>query len=404
MRISVMAWRNLWRNHRRTGVTIAAMTLGLLVMILYTGMVEGYLRAMEKNLIELELGDIQIHAEGYFNKPSIYARMKDASEVVARLEADGYRATPRLLGGALAAAKDASAGAQLRGVDVAREAQVSGIGAHVAEGEWLDPARPDEVVIGRRLARTLDVRVGDELVVLSQAVDGSTANALYRVRGVLKAVSDGTDRAGVFMTSAAFLELFVFEGGAHQIVVRRPEGLPLEAATARAQALAPGYDVRSWRQLSPMLASMFDSTRSVMTVLFLTFYVVIAILILNALLMAVFERIREFGVLKAVGVGPRAVLLLIVTESAYQTLISVGLALILTVPGFWYLSTVGVDMGVLGGASMMGIAFDPVWRAVVTPQAYLSPLSLLVVIVSVATLIPAIKAARISPLEALRHT
>lgn len=399
-----MAWRNLWRNRRRTLVTISAMTLGLLVMILYTGMVEGYLRAMERNLLELELGDIQVHTEGFRNKPSIYLRIDDAEAVVERLEGAGLKATPRLLGGALAAGKDTSAGAQLRGVDVAREAKVSGIGAHVLEGEWLDEAHPEGVVLGRRLAKTLDVKVGDELVVLGQAVDGSTANELYRVRGVLKAISDGTDRAAVFMTKGAFSSLFAIERGAHQIVVRRPPEAELSAATDEVGALAEGLDVRSWRQLAPMLASMFDSTRAVMSVLFMTFHVVIAILILNALLMAVFERIREFGVLKAVGVGPRAVLALIAAESGYQTAISVAAALVLSVPGFWFLTTVGVDMGVLGGTSVMGVAMDSVWRAEVTAEAYLHPLSLLVVIVSIATSIPALKAARISPLEALRYT
>ena len=171
MGILKMAWRNLWRHSRRTIVTVAAMTLALFVLILYTGLLEGYLQNMEGNILDLELGDVQVHAGDYLNRPSIYTRIERPEALLHSLESQGYHATARLLGGGLVAAGDSSAGASFRGVDVARDREVSKIGEHVSQGVWLDPAEPKGVVLGRRLARTLNVETGDELVFLGQAAE-----------------------------------------------------------------------------------------------------------------------------------------------------------------------------------------------------------------------------------------
>jgi hypothetical protein len=127
-------------------------------------------------------------------------------------------------------------------------------------------------------------------------------------------------------------------------------------------SLARELDVKTWRQLLPTISSMLDSARGVMIAMFFIIYVAIGILILNAMLMAVFERIREFGVLKALGVGPFDVLRLILVESAIQTAIAILVGVSLAVPGILYLSRTGIDLGKLGGVTIMGIAWDPVWR------------------------------------------
>jgi ABC-type lipoprotein release transport system permease subunit len=398
-----MAWRNLWRHGRRTIVTIGAMTLALLVLILYSGLVEGYLQSMERNILDLEVGDVQAHADDYLNRPSIYTLIEEPEALLDLLESQGYRATARLLGGGLVAARDSSAGASLRGIDIVRDARVSQIYQHVSQGEWLDAEDPKGVVLGRRLAQTLDVGPGDELVLLSQATDGSMANDLFEVRGVLQSVGDATDRAGVFLTAEAFREFFVLADGAHQIILRRSGDQSLEEVAAAIRAAAPELDVKTWRELMPTMASIMDSTRAMVQVIFFVVYVVIAILVLNAMLMAVFERIREFGVMKAIGVMPATVLQLIVAESAFQTAIAIALGLVLSIPGLWYLTNYGIDTGALGGISFMGVAFNQIWYAIVTPYTIVGPVAALIIMVTLAVLYPALKAVRIGPLEAMRH-
>jgi len=398
-----MAWRNVWRNRRRTLVTVAATTLAFTVMIVYSSLVEGYLRSMERNILDLELGDVQIHAPDYEDDPSLYSSIQDPDALLRRFDERGYHATARLLGFGLGAAGDASAGVTLYGIDVARDSMVSRIDERIQSGAWLDPSRPNEVVVGHQLARTLEVKPGDELVLVSQAADGSMANDLFVVRGVLQVVSEGADRAGVFMTQEAFRRFFAFPTGAHEIILRRPPATTLDAFAADVRALAPGERVQTWRELSPTLASMLDSARGVMMIVFLIVYVAIGILILNAMLMAVFERIREFGVLKAIGYAPSQVLGMIFGECAVQTALAIVVGGALAAPALWYLKNVGIDMGRLGGMAIMGMVLDPVWRGVIEPRVFVGPLFTLLFIVAVAAVYPAAKAAWISPIRAIQH-
>lgn len=398
-----MAWRNVWRNRRRSLVTVAAMSLALLTMILYTGLVEGYLDAMERNVLDLEVGDVQVFAGDYRRNPSIYTRIDDSERLLGRLEEAGFRASGRLLAFGLVAADEASAGASFRGLDVARDAEVSEVSHQLDRGRWLDPADPKGVVIGRKLARTLGIDIGGELLVITQGADGSMAYELYNVSGVLRGISDAIDRSGVFMTDSSFRELMTLPEGVHQIIVRRPAELDLSAAQVRIQELATQYDVRSWRQLMPTVASMLDAGRSAMILMGFIIYLAIAVLILNAMLMSVFERIRELGVLKALGFSPFALLGLILLESVIQTAMAIGIGLALGIPGILYLSRVGIDLGMLAGTSILGIAMDPIWRAAINTRVFMMPVLLLTGIVLLAVIYPAAKAAMLRPVEAMRH-
>jgi len=403
MNIFKMAWRNVWRNTRRTTVTIAAMTLALMVEVLYSGLVFGYFQGLENDLLDLEVGDVQIFAPDYLDTPSIYSAIEDPDALVATLNGMGYPACPRLLGGALAAAGESSAGVAIRGIEVDLEKEVTLLHEKIADGAWLDSSDKNGVVIGRRLARTLAVKLGDEIVLLTQAADGSIAHDLFRIRGVLLGIADGTDRTAVYMNGAAFRELMEFPEGSHQIIVRRPQETDLETAAQTIRQAATDLDVKTWKELMPLIATMFESTRGMIVIIFLVVYIAIAILVLNAMLMAVFERIREFGILKAIGVGPFSVFGLILAEAGIQTLVALVSGLLLALPGMWYLSEVGIDVGSLGGMNVMGLAMRPVWNGVYTLDTVVVPIILLVVIVFFAVLYPALKAALIRPVQAMQY-
>ncbi len=405
MEIKKMAWRNVWRNPRRSGVTIAAMTFSLFMMILFTSFYEGFLNKMEANIIEVEIGDIQIHERNYRNKPSIYNSIKDSEAIANTLESLNYQTSERLLGSGLVASDETSAGASIFGINIADDADVSVVFERVLHGQWLDPEAPRGVVIGRLLARTLDVDVGDEIILLSQAYDGSMANDLFSVRGILGPISEQTDRSGIFMPQQSFVEFYSSRNDAHRLVIRRPADVDLPSALAdvkRATDLSI-LEVKSWRELSPILASMVDSALQMLQLGFLVIYVAVVILLLNAMLMAVFERVREFGILKAIGVSPVSVMLLILTEGAIQTAVAIALALILSAPALWYLVEVGINLGAIGGVSVMGMTLDPVWHGVISTTTFFMPLTTMLIVVILGILYPALKAARITPLEAIHH-
>jgi ABC-type lipoprotein release transport system permease subunit len=397
------AWRNVWRSRRRTLVTISAMSFALWTMILYSGLMSWYLRDIEATILDLEVGDVQVHSLDYRDDPSLYSRIDGADALLAGLRAAGYRAAPRLLAYGMAAAEESSAGVAFFGVDVARDAEVSLVHEHLLRGSWLDAADPQGVVLGRRLARMLAIDVGAEIVVLSQGTDGALAADLYRVRGVLESIGAAVDRAGVFMNADTFRELFVLPSGVHQIVVRRPTGTELDVAAEAVRAAAAGLDVRTWRDLMPTLASLLDSARAVLVMMIVIVYLAIAVLVLNAMLMAVFERIRELGVLKALGFGPGGILALMFAEALYTTAISILIGVALGAPTLYYLATVGVELSSLTGMSVMGIAMSTVWHADISAATFGVPIAVLTLIVFLAVIYPALKAALIDPVEAIHH-
>ena len=397
-----LAWRNVWRNTRRSAVTIAATSLALFVMIVYTGLVTGYIDGLKSNILDLETGDAQAFAEGYRDKPSLYTTIDQPAEFADALQAAGFVVSGRLLATGLGAGEENSSGVQMIGVDVLSDAKVTSIAEHVKQGAWLQP--DDEgVVLGWRLAESLNLGLGDELVILSQGADGSMANDVYPVRGILKGISDSVDRAGVFMTHTEFRELMVLDAGVHQMIIRVPAGAELSAATDQANSFAPeGVKVESWRQIKPTLASMLESSEKVMVVMSVIVDLAVGIVILNAMLMAVFERIRELGVLKAIGFTPLKILKVIYIETAIQTLVALILGVGVALPVNLYLVSTGLDLSAMGNMSIMGVAWDPIWRSTVTAETYAVPVTVLVIIVALAVVYPALRAAFIKPLDAIR--
>jgi putative ABC transport system permease protein len=391
------------RNRRRSFVTISAMAFALFVEVLYSGLIPGYMQAMVEDITNLEIGDLQVHDPEYRDAPSIYAVIEDPAAALASLDELGYPAAPRLLGGGLAASGEFSAGAAFRGVDLERDGGVSLVQHKIADGAWLDASDPKGVVVGKFLARTLQVKPGSELLVLGQATDGSMAHDLYSVRGVLGSVAEATDRTTIYMGDATFRELMVMPTGVHQIVVKLPGDVALEDAAPAMAAAMPDLEVKTWKQLMPIIAQMLDSVAGMIYILYFIIYVAVGILILNAMLMAVFERIREFGVLKAIGAGPLRVFGLIIIEASIQTTAAIVVGMAAAAPGMWWMSTRGVDFGSMGGMNMMGVSMRKIWYGIYDPATVAGPLIMLVVVASMAVLYPALKAAWISPVQAMRH-
>lgn len=405
MDILKIGMRSIGRNRRRTLVTTLAMGLAGSIMIFYSGLMEGLMSTMERNALTMELGDLQIHAEGYRRDPSIYKRIDNPKEIEEALDEQDYRSAQRLFGFGLAAVDKSSAGVQMRGYEVEREKRVTRIHQHVARGEWLSSDDPKGVVIGKNLARTLKAKVGSEIVLLSQAADGSMANDLYRVRGILKQVGDVVDRGGLFMTEGAFRQLMALPEGAHEIVVARPtRDIPVDRAKETVAKVAPDLEVMTWRELQPAIAKMLDTSLANSLFMLIITYAAIAMVVLNATLMSVFERIREFGVMKALGVTPGQVTGVVFVEVMTQAVLAVLLALAVGVPVSLYFQAHGIDLSsIADDMSFGGVAIDPIWYCELNATALVLPIVSLFLMVAVAALYPGLKAAVISPVDAIHH-
>jgi len=399
-----MASRNLMRARRRSSITVLAMALALGIMIAYSGLFDGMMSGMKENAIMLDMGHIQIHAEGYRDTPSIYTRITDAEDITQNIIAKGYMASERLFANGLVAKGNSSAGVMLRGVDAEGEEAAMQLPGHVKNGKWLSKDDQHGVVLGFRLAKTLSAKIGDEIVFVSQAADGSMANDLYTVRGTLKSAGEMIDRSGLFMNIDAFRELMVIENGAHEIVVTIDEEKNLEEAVGNIKNMAKENEVLSWQEINPSLFEMLNASKSMMIPMIVITYIAIAIVILNAMLMAVFERIKEYGVMKALGMGPLGIFNMVVAETMLMAITATVLGLLLGISLSWYFQTYGIDLtSVAEGATFSGVAYNSIWKSKLTLESVLQPVIVLYIMVALAAIYPAVKAARLNPIEAIHH-
>jgi len=400
-----LAVKNIGRRYQRSLIMVGAVAFAIFIAIYYAALTEGLLANTERNAVLMESGYIQVHAPAYLEEHDFYQMVSDPDRVVRAAATYGLAAAPRLFGFSLAALGDNSAGVEVRGIEPSLEDQVTRLSAHLLEGAWVDQRQG--VVLGNRLARKLGAKIGDKLLLLGQAADGSMANDLFRVRGILKPVTSEIDQGTVIMSAADFRRFFVLPTGVHEMALggRNLDRKSLASISAKLAGRLPGLEVKSWRELSPVLARVLDSTKGSLFVMLLLIYAAMAILILNAVLMGVFERIREFGVMRAVGLPPIAVFLLVLVETAILTLLGGGLGVAVAVPLIIRGETHPIDLTALAAdaSTIAGVAIDPFWYTRLTWEVVSVPFELMIVVALVAALYPAGHAAFIKPVEALKN-
>ncbi len=407
-----LGWRNLWRNRRRSALTVGSIAVAFATLVVVVGLVEGAARQLLANGTRTMLGQIQIHAETYLPDRSLHdtigaAQGADVATLIARVEslADA-KAAPRVFGFGLLSTGRRSAGAQLVGIDPVREARVSTLQQALVHRSGLMGAAPMSVVLGQLLADELGADIGAEVAVVTQAADGSMGNELLHVVGILRTGLMTADRALALMAIDDLQALLVLPGGRiHEVAVSISD---IEAAESVATQLTDALRepahlrVQSWRTLAPQLGDYLALTRSSNWMLFLIVGTFAAFGVLNTMLMAVFERTHELGVLASMGLRPLQILATIVAESVCLALVGLVGGLALGALGMWYFSHFGWDLTRwTEGVTIAGVLFDPIlrsaWNWSATAQAALT----LAVVTVVAGLIPAVRAARLRPVEAL---
>jgi len=406
MNLFTLASRNVYRHRHRSIVTTLAMAFACTMMIVFAALMDGFAIGSERNVVSMNTGDIQIHQPGYRDDPDIYRLIEQADAIVEQHQQIGFYTTARLFAYGLMASDESSSGVQLRGINLKTEPMVTDIDQHVMTGQWLADNDPHGIVIGKKLSKLLDVSLGDELIFVGQTADGYMANDRFEIRGILKSVSAAIDNGGVFMSDVMLRELITLPEGAHEIVlIRHDRTTDLTTATAQVQSrVGEQLEVMNWQQLMPII-NRFLETAHLQTLIMMIFtYIAVGSVVLNAMLMSVFERIHEFGIMKAIGVKPKQLIVLIYIEMFIQTFLAVLLALVAGSALSWYLQENGLDMSSLAdGISFAGLAFDPVWYAALTPNALMMPSVFLFIIAAIAVIYPAVKVAVIQPVEAIHH-
>ena len=410
-----LAWRNLWRNRRRTFITMAAIAFGYAMLLFVACLMAGLRWQMIQNGTCLVMSQIQIHAPGYYPNRSLQKTLggrkgTDVSALLAAISAD-RRVTavaPRVYGYALLSAAHRSAGVELMGVLPDQEPKITTLNTQIAKGTYLTARLPKGVVIGDKLASTIGIELGSEIVLLTQAADGSMGNDVYTVVGILHTGLDAVDRGLVLMTLSSLQDLLhLAPARIHEVGIKLTH---INAASKVAAALEVKLGktlpvrVMAWPELAPELANYVQFNHGVTVVLFFIFFLVAVIGVMNTMLMAVYERTREFGMLMAVGMRPAQVIRLILTEAAGLGVASLAVGAALGVPLLWYLQVHGLDLGGATGevVSVAGVVVGHLWYGRQDFPAYSEAALGLAATALVSALYPAWRAAQLRPTEAMR--
>lgn len=350
-----IAWRNLWRNPRRTLITLAVVAIGVWSVLLFDVMLKAFADSSREATLRMLTGEAQIHAPGYLDDPSVARRMPTPSgPLKAALDAPAVAGwAPRVRVPAIIQSEYRTRAVTFTGVSPRAERTISDLPRLVVQGRYLTGDADRGLVIGKDLAARLKTRVGKRVIVMVQAADGRLSETSYPVVGLFDAQQAVEDEF-VFTGLAPAQATLGVGRGVSEVALAAADEAKLSTVVAGLRRAAPGLEVRSWRELSPLASTIDTVSQSYTGVWLLIMFVLMAIGIVNTQLMAVFERTREFGLLQALGLRPRMIVLMVSLESALLIGLGVaaGLALMLaTVLPFRN----GVDLGFLAaGVEMVG--------------------------------------------------
>lgn len=408
-----IAWRNLWRNTRRTVVTISMIACAATVVLGLQAWTAGIFSQITEVMIRNQLGHAQISHAEYPGARGMHDTVPDADARVAALaQVPGVEgAAGRLHGAALAGAGDEAAGVRLLGVDPSLEKGVSNVYRTVRSGRWLGDVPAQEAVVGAALARALRVEPGSELLVVTQAADGSLGNTLLTVVGVFRSGSTALDRSGVVVHLADLQDLLVLPGQVHEITVvgdaeALAEPLSLPPFDAALVAALPGDElvVRTWAEIDPAIAEQIAAYDQVGSVMLVVVFAVAALGVLSTMLMSVYERTRELGLLLALGLKPRLVVALVVGEALFLGVASALAGLVFGGALMAWLVVHGIDFTrwLPDGLAAGGLTLGPLFHGKAEVGGVVRVVVACIAMPALAALLPAFRAARLRPVVALR--
>ncbi len=398
-----IAIRNTFRQKRRTILTALAMVVGFTLLSVTIGLSDGAYGNIISMFTRNRIGHIQVHREGYLDKPSLYETI-DGYTAVGKAIQDvaGVEAwTPRIYAAGLGSVGEKSTAVQIIGVDVARETRATRFDQKIVEGNVLPEAASHEAVIGKNLAKILSAKIGNEIVIFSQGADGSLANDVYKIVGIAESGDDVTDRTACYLHIEDAQELFVLDGRAHEIVVIVSNINHVDKITSAIKAGLNDstLDVSPWQVVAKSFYRAMKADQQGDAISRWVIMLIVAIGVLNTVLMSVLERTREYGVLKAVGTTPMQIFWLVICEVVIITLGSICVGALLGGLANYLLSIYGITYPeeiTFGGMKLKTLYAEVNVRCLIVPAITV------MLSATVVGLFPAIKAARIIPARAMR--
>ncbi len=400
-----IAWRNIWRHPARSSVLLAAIVAGLWAGVVTVGIINGLMQQRIDYMIESELTHVQIHHPEFLAEGYSWLYIPDHDEIINRLENDTrvMSHTSRTITDGMLQSPVKTSGVRIRGIDPKKERQTTTFHENLIEGEYLDSEISSAVLIGAEMANEHNMEIGNRVVLTFENVDNELISASFNIVGIFRSASIEYDKTNVFIRSDEFIDLLSEKPIYHEIgMILAHEDLAGDKVSYLNEQFA-GINAQTWRQLSPELSMLVELGGVMVIIITMIIMAALAFGILNTMLMALFERMREIGMLISIGMSKLRVFSTIMLESIILTLTGAAAGFILAWLTIGYLSGSGLNLEMFAeGAAQLG--WDHIIYPVLTPGEYVIIIFVVILITLFASLYPALKGIRINPLEAAKSS
>ncbi len=401
---AAMGVRNLFRNPRRSLITLSGIAFGMAAILFLWALAEGYYQQMIENATGYETGHLQVNRAGFRREltPEYAIAEPDALLAQVRGLPGVVGATPRVFTQALLGTGRKSTGGFLYGIDPVREQAVTGLGTAVRQGRFLAASDRNAIVLGAGLADKLKAKVGDKVVLYAQASGGDVGAGAYRVVGLLESGVFNLDASYAFIPLAAAQQLLRLDRGVSAVAVRLADRWQVPKATAALQGALPAdLEVLPWQALLPIVTQTIELVNVMMRIILLIVFVVVAVGVMNTSLMSTLERAREIGTMMALGTRRRQVVKQVFAESCFLAVAGIAVGALLGSAVSLYAGLKGIDLRPYTGQITAIPGFSGLIRPVVLPETLATAALWLLVITLAVSLYPAWRVSRLDPVAAI---
>jgi len=408
MMLMKLALRNLVKRKRQTIILLLAIASGLFGIIGMRAMVDGFYSLMINTAINTNMGYMQIHHKDYLLKRDAKLYIRDPIKIQKVLKktprVTGF--SPRVLTMGFASSAEDSNFVKIYGIDPLLEGTVTTINESIVEGKHLDKNDKYKVYMGKALAGKLNVGLGDKVVIMTKDLEGEMSGFSFRVKGLFRSSSREFDKANVYITTRDARKILGLKKGVQEIAIRidNPDNIKLVADSLRSKLNNEDLSVETWKQLSPVLSQSVELSNQYMWIMYLIVYIALAFGIINAFLMEIFERVREFGIMMSLGMRPSSIFLMIVYEALFLGIFG---AIIGLIAGVIFLDVIlqnKFDFALVGlskGMSYMGTG--SVLPMKTDLRGLMEGFVSIIAAMATASIYPAYRASKFRPVEALRY-